>query len=785
MTAMPATMRLVGRDVPRVEDAALIRGRGRFVDDIAPPGLLHAAFLRSPHAHAAIAHIDTEAARALPGVHAVFTLDDLAPHLNDTRLVVALPSPAYRQELHRPVLAQTEVVHVGEAVAVVIAESRHLAEDAAALVEVEYDPLPPVADCVAALEPDAPTAHRDASSNLAAELVLEYGAVDAVFATAPHRFAEHLSIHRGGSHSMECRGVVARPDPLEDRLTVWSSTQTPHTAHRLLCDLLGLDERAIRVITPDVGGGFGPKLIFYPEEVVVTLAARLLGRPVKWIEDRGEHFVATTQERDQSWDVELATDGEGRILGLRGTLVHDHGAWTARGVNIPQGAVSAMPLPYVVPAFRMAMKVAVTNKVPTTPVRGAGQPQGVFAMERLLDRAARGLGIDRGEIRRRNLVPGERMPYATPLKTRGGMQVVLDSGDYPRCQAMALEGADWAGFPERQRAARAQGRYLGIGVANYVEGTGRGPFEHVSVRIEPSGRIVVATGAAAMGQSTHTMLAQLVAEQLGGDMSRVQVIAGDTAAAPMGIGGSNSRQAVLAGSSAHVAATRVREKVLHVAATMLEAAEGDLEIEGDAVQVKGVPEMKVTLAAVARAVAGTPGFAIPGGRGPGLAASEEVVIDAMAYANGTAVAEVEVDAETGGVTINNLVFAHDCGNALHPRIVDGQLMGGIAHGIGNALFEHMRYDEEAQPTSTTLADYLLVTATEMPPVRILHMHSPTPLNPLGIKGVGEAGVIPVPAAIASAIEDALSPFGVRIAQVPLSPVDLLALIDPQASGSAA
>ena len=778
MTAMPVTTRLVGRDVPRVEDAALIRGQGRFVDDIAPPGLLHAAFLRSPHAHAAIARIDAEAARALPGVHAVLTLADLAPHLTDTRLVVALPSPSYRQELHRPVLASSEVVHVGEAVAVVIADSRHLAEDAAGLVEVDYDPLPPVADPAAALEPGAPTAHRDAPSNLAAELVLEYGAVDAAFAAAPHRFAERLSVHRGGSHSMECRGVVARHDPLEDRLTVWSSTQTPHTAHRLLCDLLGLEERAIRVIVPDVGGGFGPKLIFYPEEVVVALAARLLGRPVKWIEDRGEHFVATTQERDQLWDVELATDGEGRILGVRGTLVHDHGAWTARGVNIPQGAVSAMPLAYVVPSFRMAIKVAVTNKVPTTPVRGAGQPQGVFAMERLLDKAARGLGIDRAEIRRRNLVPGERMPYATPLRTRGGMQVVLDSGDYPRCQAMALEGADWAGFPERQRAARAQGRYLGIGIANYVEGTGRGPFEHVSVRVEPSGRIVVATGAAAMGQSTHTMLAQLVAEQLGGDMSRVLVIAGDTAAAPMGIGGSNSRQAVLAGSSAHVAATRVREKVLQVAATMLEAAEGDLEIEGDAVRVKGVPEMKVTLAAIARAVAGTPGFAIPGGRGPGLAAAEEVVIDAMAYANGTAVAEVEVDVDTGGVTINNLVFAHDCGNALHPRIVDGQLMGGIAHGIGNALFEHMRYDEDAQPTSTTLADYLLVTATEMPPVRILHMHSPTPLNPLGIKGVGEAGVIPVPAAIASAIEDALLPFGARIVQVPLSPVDLLALIDP-------
>ncbi len=776
--------RLVGKDVKRVEDAALIRGQGRFVDDIAPPGTLHAAFVRAQHAHALILGVDAEAARALPGVHAVWTLDDLRPHLTGTRLVVAQPSPSYRLELHRPVLAETEVVHVGEAIAVVLAESRYVAEDAAALVLVDYDPLPAVSDCVAALAPGAPLAHRGAASNLAAALTLEYGAVEAAFAAAPHVFAERLSIHRGGSHSMECRGVVAMHDPLEDRLTLYNSTQTPHAAKRMLCDLLGLGEEQVRVVIPDVGGGFGPKLIFYPEEVVVALAARLTGRPVKWIEDRYEHFVATTQERDQQWTVDLATDTQGRILAVRGVMIHDHGAWTARGVNVPQGAVSAMPLAYVVPAFRMEMRVAVTNKVPVTPVRGAGQPQGVFAMERLLDRAARELGLDRAEIRRRNLVPGDAMPYATPLRTRGGMQVVLDSGDYPACQQMALDEADWAGFPERQRTARAAGRHIGIGVANYVEGTGRGPFEHVSVRIEPSGRIMVATGAAAMGQSTRTMLTQLVAEQLGGDMDNVVVVTGDTAASPMGIGGSNSRQAVLAGSSAHVAAIRVRDKVLAVAAELLEAGIADLEIDGRDVRVSGT-DRSLTLGGIARAVAGQAGFAIPGQRGPGLYAEEAVVIDVMAYANGTAVAEVEVDAETGSVGIRRIVFSHDCGRALHPRIVDGQLMGGIAHGIGNALYEFMRYDEHAQPTSTTLADYLLVTATEMPPVRILHMCSPTPLNPLGIKGVGEAGVIPIPAAIASAIEDALAPFAVRISAAPLSPVDILGLIDAQAIGMTA
>jgi carbon-monoxide dehydrogenase large subunit len=766
--------RVLGRDVARLEDEALIRGAGRFVDDIALPGMLHAAFLRSPHAHAAIGPIDTAAAAAMPGVHAVLTLADLAPHLTDTRLVVAMPSPSYRLDLHRPILAEQEVVHVGEAIAVVIADSRYIAEDAVAAIEVEYDPLPAVADFVAALQPDSPTAHRDAPSNLVAEMVIEYGAVDAVFAAAAHRVHERLWIHRGGSHSMECRGLVAVPDALEDRLTVWSSTQMPHASKRMFCDLLGLTEPQVRVVTPDVGGGFGPKLILYPEDIAVAVAARMLRRPVKWIEDRREHFVATTQERDQFWDVEMATDSRGAIQAVRGVLIHDHGAWTARGVNVPQGAVSAMPLAYIVPAFRMTIRAAATNKVAVTPVRGAGQPQGVFAMERLLDAAARALGIDRAEIRRRNLVPAERMPYATPIRTRGGIAVTLDSGDYPRCQQMALDAAGWADFPARRATARAQGRHRGIGVANYVEATGRGPFEHVSVRIEPSGRIFVATGAAAMGQSTATMLAQIVAEQLGADLGNVTVVTGDTSAAPTGLGGSNSRQAVMAGSSAHAAAVRVRCKVLDVAAEMLEVAADDLEIEGHFVRVKGVAQMGLSLAQVARAVAGQAGFILPGGAGPGLAASEEVVIDAMAYANGTAVVEVEVDVETGAVSVANLVFAHDCGRALHPRIVNGQLMGGIAHGLGNALFEFMAYDESAQPLTTTLAEYLLITATEMPPVTILHLESPSPLNALGIKGVGEAGVIPIGAAIASAIDDALQDFAVVTDRLPITPIDVLA-----------
>ncbi len=768
---------MIGSRVERLEDRDLLRGKGRFVDDVVLPNMLHAAFVRSPHGHAAIRGIAKAQAAALPGVHAVLAREDLLPHLRNERLVVGLPSKSYKQDLNRPVLAIDEVVHVGEPVAIVVADDRYVAEDGAALVEIEYDPLPAVADCCAALAPGAPVVHRGAPHNLLAEFRMGYGDADAAFAKAAHVFSESLWQHRGGSHSIECRGAVAAYDAIEDRLTLWSSTQMPHQAMRQLCDMLGRDENRVHVVTPDIGGGFGPKLVFYPEDVATALAAIILGRPVKWIEDRREHFVATTQERDQYWDVEIAVDRDARILGIRGTIVHDHGAYTARGVNLPHNSAETVPLQYDVPAYAMNVRVALTNKVPVTPVRGAGHPQGTFAIERLLDRVARELKVDRAEVRRRNLIPPEKMPYETRLKARGGRPVLLDSGDYPRCQAEALARAGWSDFPARQQAARKSGRYLGIGMANYCKGTGRGPFESATVRIGPSGRVHVYTGAAAMGQGTKTMLAQVVAEQLGADLANVTVTTGDTAAIALGLGGSNSRQTVMAGSSAHVAAVKVREKTLAIAAQLLEAAAQDLEIVGDHVRVKGVPDMKVGLAMVARAVAGTAGFSLPQGMAPGLEATEQIVIDDMAHANGTAVAEVEVDVETGRVDVLRFVAVHDCGRMVHPTLVDGQIAGGTAHGIGNALYEWMGYDADAQPVTTTFADYLLVTATEMPRVEIAHQESPSPLNPLGVKGVGECGVVPVTAAVASAVEDALSPFGVRIAQTPIFPAQIVKLIE--------
>jgi carbon-monoxide dehydrogenase large subunit len=772
------TTSVVGTSVPRLEDPPLIRGQARFVDDISRPGMVHAAFVRSPHAHAQIRSIDTSAARALPGVVAVITAEDLLPLLTTPLLKTALPSPAFQLELHRPVLASQEVVHVGEAIAMVVAENRYIAEDAVALVAIDYDELPAVADCVAALDPDSPRAHKNAPHNTVARFELGFGDLNAAFANATKVIKETYVQHRGLAQSMECRGLVADYDEIEDRLTLWNSTQTPHAGRRLLCEVLGRNEDQIRVVCPDVGGGFGPKLVIYPEEVVAAATAILLKRAVKWIEDRREHFVATTQERDQHWSMELAVDGAGHILGVRGRLVHDHGAYTARGVNVPYGSGAGVTLAYMVPAYNLDIILTATNKVPVTPVRGAGQPQAIFAIERLLDSAARELGLDRDEIRRRNLVPADKIPYKTPLKTRGGMQVVLDSGDFPATQAAALAKAGWSTFKERQATARTKGRYLGIGFANYVEGTGRGPFEPVSVRIAENGRIHVASGAAPMGQSTKTMLAQVVAEQLGGDMDNLTVIAGDTGAIELGMGGFNSRQAVMAGASAHAAALKVRKKLLLVASHMLGVGEQALELTGRAVHVKGSDDNRsLGLGDIARAVAGLPGYYIPGDVDPGLSATEHVIINDMTYANGTAVAEVEVDPETGFVTVDRIVFAHDCGQMINPMIVEGQLVGGIAHGLGNALFEWMGYDANAQPVTTTLADYLLITATEMPTrIDIVHHTTKTPLNELGVKGVGESGVIPIPAAVASAVEDALAPFGVRIHNVPIKPHELVAAI---------
>jgi len=766
-----------GASVQRVEDDRLLRGEGRFVDDIVLPNQLVAGFVRSPCSHAVINSIDTSAARDLPGVHGVFTMSDLRGYLTSDRLTVGLPSDSYELDVNPRILADDEVTYVGEPIAVIVGESRYIVEDAAELVFVDFDLLPAVGDCRKALQEESATVHKDLPHNRVASFDFNYGDVDGAFKQAKLVTGASFWLCRGGSHSIECRGVASQYTTHDDYLTVWSSTQRPKALASLLCDLLGRDENTVRVIAPDIGGGFGPKLVSYSEEVVVALLAIIMQRPVKWIEDRCEHFQATTQERDQHWDVEIAVDGAAKILGIRGTLLHEHGAYTARGLNVPYAAAITLPLPYNVPAYLMNVKVALTNKVPVTPVRGAGQPQGVFVMERLLDKVAAELSMDRAEVRRRNLVAAEQMPCEKPLKLRGGTNVILDSGDYIATQAQALEEAGWDDFPGRQQEALAKGRYLGIGLANYVEGTGRGPYEPVTVRITGTGKISVATCATAMGQGTDTMLAQIVAEQLGKDVSTVIVTSGDSESATVGFGGFNSRQTVVAGASAHAAALKVRQKVLRLASHILDLPKNELEIAGTCVRCRAANQNQVDFETLAKTTAGLPGFKLPvEDIGPSLEATESVIINDMVFSNGCAVVEVDVDIETGLVEVRKLVLAHDCGRVVNPMLVDGQLMGGIAHGLGNALFEQMGFDQNAQPVTITFADYLLVSAAEMPGIKLLHNESPSPLNELGVKGVGESGVIPVIAAIASAVEDALSPFATKIHQAPLTPAVLWNLI---------
>lgn len=774
---------LIGRRLVRIEDEPLLRGKGRFVDDLSIPGVLHCAFLRSEVAHARLKSIDAAGARALAGVHAVLTFADLRPLLTCDRIPQALPSGAIRFDVDPFVLAKDEVTYVGEPVALVVAESRRLAEDALALIRLELEPLPAVLDPVAGLAPGAPKARLDCPDNLVARQSIDYGDIEGAFAKAAHRVRERFRLHKGGGHSIETRGVAVRLDPTDDSLTVFVNTQAPHRARQILVAALGVPERRIRVVAPDTGGAFGPKATFHPEELALPAAALLLGRPLKWIEDRRENFVATVGERDQVWDLEMAVDAAGRLLGLRGRLYHDHGACTPYGVALAYNAATNVVGPYVLPAYRLDIHWCLTNFVPCAPTRGAGRPQGIYVMERLLDRVAETVGIGRDEVRRRNLIAPSQMPHATPIRQRDGSTMTYDSGDYPESQRRALAAAGWSDFPARQAAARAHGRHLGIGLANYVEGTGRGPFESASLRVGASGRIVIATGASAQGQGVRTMLAQVAADVLGVSPADIDVVAGDTAGTPLGFGAYASRQAVTAGNAVHLAAIEVREKAIRAAAELMEASPQDLELKDGAVQLRGVPQVRRSLGEIARAIGGVPGFAMPAGVTPGLAAAVDFPAPALTYCNGTHVCEAEVDVETGAVRLLRYVLVHDSGRIINPMLVDGQIHGAVAHGIGAALYEWMRFDAAGQPQTVTYGDYLLPSSDAVPMIEIHHMESPTPLNPLGVKGAAESGTIAAPAAIASAVEDALRPFGVRIGDLPITPQRLVAMIRAATGGT--
>lgn len=758
----------IGKRVHRTEDQKLLQGQGSFVDDLKIPGILHAAVLRSPLAHARIVRIDTTVARSMEGVIAVYTAAQLPEHARRP-MPILVPNPAIKQARAQRLLADGEVCCVGDPVAFVVAKNRYIAEDACALIDIEYEELPVSANALEALKTGAPVTHVGAPDNLAAHVKMGFGEVAPAFDGAPFVVKRTYWQNRGSAHPMETRGYLAEVHPGTGELTVWSAGQAPHLEKKNLVDLLAWDPEKLRVIMNDVGGGFGPKAIFYPEEALVCIAAVDLNRPVKWIEDRREHFLTATQERDQWWTISLALEKDGRIRGVALEMVHDNGAYLPWGIIMPWIAVTTTPGPYVIPAMSVDLKVVFTNKGATSPVRGAGRPQAVFAMERILDHAALKLGMDRAAIRERNFIQPRQMPYEVGFIYRDGKPMCYDSGDYPATQAAALARADYAGFRERQKKARAEGRFIGIGLASYVEGTGLGPFEGATVRIQQNGRVTVLTGAAPQGQGHHTTFMQICAQQLNVPMDCIDVVTADTATISMGVGTFASRITVTAGNSVYLAAANVREKLMALAAFVMQCKLDDLVLGEGRVHLKADTSKSMAFGELARISQGMPGFSFPDGMQGGLEDTQYFSPSQSTFCNGTAVVELEVDKDTGQTRIINYVMAHDCGHLINPLIVDGQVQGAVAHGIGNATLEWMQYDENAQPVTTNFGEYLLPMATDVPRVDIVHLETPSPLNPLGVKGAGEGGTIPAAAAIIGAIEDAFAEYKLELKRSPLVP----------------
>jgi aerobic carbon-monoxide dehydrogenase large subunit len=771
-----------GRRMVRREDPRLLRGHGRYIADLALPGMLHASILRSQHAHARIIRIDAEAARRLPGVAAVLTAEGLGAA--NRRLLNRFPHPMMRFYPQAP-LASAKVHYAGEPVAAVAAESRYLAEDAMESIRVEYEPLGAVVDVEAALRRDTPVVHDDqgASDNLAGRVTQRVGDVASAFARAHVIVRHRLVIGKCAGVPMECRGLIASVDEL-GRLAVWNATQTPHMVRDILAELLGLAPHDIRVIPPDVGGGFGVKEPFYPEDFLIPYLAHTLRRPVKWIEDRRENLLASVQERGQIHDAELAVDRDGRILGVRDAFVADSGAYCAWGIVVPLITSTMIPGPYKVPAYRCDVDVVYTNSCPLAPYRGAGRPQAVFAMERLLDQAARDLRIDPVAIRLRNFIQPEEFPYEMGLIGREGSPVSYDSGNYPACLRTLTDLVDYQACIAEREAARAEGRRVGIGIAFGLENNGLGPHEGARIRVDGAGRVVIYTGACSQGQGHLTTLSQLAADVLTVPPEHITLVGGDTDGIPYGTGTFASRTAVTAGNAVVLAAQKIKERILRLGAHLLEARPEDVELANGDIRVRGVPDRRVTLAKVA-AFAGAPfpGRTFPEEQSIGLEATEYFVPRAATYSSGVHFSAVEVDPETGTVHILKYGIVHDCGNVINPLVVEGQLQGGFAAGIGNALYEEVVYDADGQLLTGTLLDYLIPTAGEVPGVGMAHVCTPSPLNPLGLKGAGENATIQVPACINNAVSDAL---GFPVNETPLAPSRVRALLhrdDSVAAGS--
>jgi carbon-monoxide dehydrogenase large subunit len=759
---------LFGEPVRRVEDPAVLRGAAHFLDDLPVSDPLHLAVVRGTVAHGRVDAVDGSAALELPGVVEVVTAADLGPRNGpfphptwfppSDGLRAAVDPLLLRPEFLR-VLAGDRVRYAGEPIAAVLAADPYTAADATELVEVEVEPLPAVAGVDAALDPDAPLLNPEWGDNLSAHFTVRKGDAELALREATVVVREVFTFGRQTGAPLEPRGALAVADPGTGGLTVWSSTQAPHWLRKALATFTGVQADRIRVVAPNVGGGFGIKSMVYPEELLVALLALRLGRPVKWVETRSEHFLGAVHSRDQRHEVELALDSEGRVTGLRDRYLVDVGASNVEGLVVPYNTAGHLQGAYRIPALEIDCRCVVTNKTPLSAYRGAGRPEAVFAMERILDRAARELDIDPIELRRRNLLELDEMPYDAGIPYRDGSKLVLDAGDLPAGLDLAVKEGDYQGWRRRQAELRESGRYLGIGVATYVEGTGIGPGELAEITVEPSGQVRIAVALPSQGQGHATTLAQICADELSVGLDDVRLVQGDTAAVATGGGTIASRTAVVVGNAVGDAARNLREVLLRAGADALEAAPEDLELRDGRVRVRGAPGRSLTLAELAAS----------SGDGSGLAAGGDFAPPGVTFASGAHYAVVEVDPWTGSVRVLRYLVVHDCGRVINPTIVEAQVAGGVAQGIGGALLEELVYDEDGQLLTGSFMDYLLPRSTGLPAIEVLHLETPSRRNPLGIKGVGEAGTIGPPAAIAGAVEDALAPFGARVTRCPLPP----------------
>ena len=754
MTTEHTSNGLIGASLKRVEDPPLITGRGCYVDDIQLPGMAYLGFQRSPYPHAKILSIDVAKAKAMPGVEAVITGNDLSDRLNlsSSQMLPNMKTPPH------PVLARGAVHCVGVPVAAVVAQTRAQAEDAANAVEVEYEPLPSVSNAEDALKPGAPLAREEIDSNICYTLTKNGGNVEKAFAGADHIFTMHIASPRQVALAMEPRGIVASADPFGKTLSVWLSTQGPHRARAEIANVLGFPEHKIHLIAPDVGGGFGSKGPVYREDIVACYLALQLRKPIKWVATRSEDFLTTIQGRDQAMTSEMALRKDGKILGLKVKVVANLGAYLHSSTAGPPQRMLGMACgSYQIQDVRVEIVAVFTNTCPTGPYRGAGRPESVLNIERLLDKASAVLGMDRLEIRRKNFIRPDQFPYTT------GTGVEYDSGDYEKPLREALKMSDYDNLLRQRDERRKRGELVGVGFSTFVEPSGGAGFESGTVRVERTGEVTVLTGSSSHGQGHETSWAQIAAELMKTSPDDVTILHGDTHVSQQGTGTFGSRSAVVGGGALAIAAQRVIEKAKRIAAHLVEAAPEDIVQADGGFAVRGVPEKKISWRQIAAAAYSG---RLPKDMEIGL--QETVFFDPKreAWGFGTHVAFVSIDRETGRLTIEKLVLVDDCGVVINPMIVEGQIHGGVAQGLGEAQREQMLYDGDGQVQTGTFMNYAIMRAGDMPPMVLGETITPNPFSPIGVKGVGECGTNGAPPSVANAVMDALSPIGIEHIDMP-------------------